>query len=238
MPLTIGVLAGMGPRSTAPFIDMLVSTCQSLYGAKDDMDFPKMHIISLPTPFYPGRDLDDTKMILALQSGITDLVKAKVNFIVVPCNLAHRYFADIEAAGAGIPILHMADCAIAKIPDATKNVAIIGTAPTIEAGFYQERLIAAGLKVVSSAGLLEHTTELIILVKEKGFKDKAVTASWHSVLSEAAALGAQAGLVACTDISPLIYDGPKPFVMIDTADSLAEAAIRYFISIKEGYQVI
>ncbi|WP_413725918.1 aspartate/glutamate racemase family protein [Sodalis sp. RH16] len=180
----------------------------------------------------------DTKMILALQSGITDLVKAKVNFIVVPCNLAHRYFADIEAAGAGIPILHMADCAIAKIPDATKNVAIIGTAPTIEAGFYQERLIAAGLKVVSSAGLLEHTTELIILVKEKGFKDKAVTASWHSVLSEAAALGAQAVLVACTDISPLIYDGPKPFVMIDTADSLAEAAIRYFISLKEGYQVI
>ncbi len=237
MHLTIGVLAGMGPRSTAPFIDMLVSACQSLYGARDDMDFPKMHIISLPTPFYPGRDLDDAKMKLALQSGITDLVKAKVKLIVVPCNLAHRYFADMAAVGAGIPILHMADCAIAKIPAATTNVAIIGTVPTIEAGFYQERLIAAGKKVVSSAGLLAHTTELVTLVKEKGFKDKAVTARWYSLLSEAAALGAETGLIACTDISPLIHDGPKPFIMIDTADSLAEAAIRRFIFLKGGYSI-
>lgn len=51
MTVSIGVLAGMGPRSTAPFVDMLVTECHIGYGAKYDMDFPKMHIISLPTPF-------------------------------------------------------------------------------------------------------------------------------------------------------------------------------------------
>lgn len=38
MTVSIGVLAGMGPRSTAPFIDMLVTDCHVGYGAKYDMD--------------------------------------------------------------------------------------------------------------------------------------------------------------------------------------------------------
>jgi aspartate racemase len=78
----------MGPRSTAPFIDMLVNSSQVLYGAKYDMGFPTMHIISLPTPFYPGQVIDDRAMIQALQHGISDLVRAEVDLIAVPCNLA------------------------------------------------------------------------------------------------------------------------------------------------------
>lgn len=46
MGVSLGILAGMGPRSTAPFIDMLVTDCQVVCGAKYDMDFPEMHIIS------------------------------------------------------------------------------------------------------------------------------------------------------------------------------------------------
>lgn len=61
MSYAIGVLAGMGPRSTAPFIDMIISSCQKLYGAKYDIDFPLIHILSLPTPFYPGCEIDEEK---------------------------------------------------------------------------------------------------------------------------------------------------------------------------------
>jgi len=234
MSCSIGVLAGMGPRSTAPFIDMLVSACQSLYGAKDDMDFPKMHIISLPTPFYPGREIDDRKMALALQSGIQDLVKAEVDLIVVPCNLAHRYFAEMAAVSADIPILHIADCAVKNIPSAANNVAVIATEPTIRAGFYQQRLAAVGKTTISSSTLISHTTELIALVKEYGFDNGEVKASWRSLLSVAVALGAEAALIACTDISPLIGKGTEaePIIMVDTATGLAQTAIREFINIK------
>lgn len=89
MPASIGVLAGMGPRSTAPFVDMLIQACQDLYDARNDMDFPKMHIISLPTPFYPGIPVIDRDMANALKRGIAELVKVGVDLIVVPCNLAH-----------------------------------------------------------------------------------------------------------------------------------------------------
>jgi aspartate/glutamate racemase len=31
---TIGILAGMGPRSTGPFLDLVVTACQKMYGAR------------------------------------------------------------------------------------------------------------------------------------------------------------------------------------------------------------
>lgn len=48
----IGILAGMGPRSTAPFVDLVIDECQSQYGATFDIDFPRMLILSQPTPFF------------------------------------------------------------------------------------------------------------------------------------------------------------------------------------------
>ena len=86
MGVSLGILAGMGPRSTAPFIDMLVTDCQVVCGAKYDMDFPEMHIISLPTPFWPGKKINCSEMIAALQHGIAELVKEDVSLIAVPCN--------------------------------------------------------------------------------------------------------------------------------------------------------
>ncbi|OTA21339.1 aspartate racemase [Xenorhabdus beddingii] len=234
MPCSIGVLAGMGPRSTGPFVDMLVDASQSLYGAKYDMDFPKMHIISLPTPFYPGRTIDDTRMIQALRNGIADLVKAEVGLIAVPCNLAHRYYADMEDASAGIPILHIADCALKKItPDDTK-IAVIGTEPTINAGFYQSRIYKAGKEAILSTELRSRTTELITLIKEKGFENKEVVTAWDSILSCIEALRAQVLLLACTDISPLIKNRVNNALkIVDTASSLAEAAIHTSYKLKK-----
>ncbi|MDX7999999.1 aspartate racemase [Xenorhabdus sp. Reich] len=234
MPCSIGVLAGMGPRSTVPFVDMLVDASQALYGAKYDMDFPKMHILSLPTPFYPGQDIDDTQMVQALQSGIADLVRAEVDLIVVPCNLVHRYYSYMEQASAGIPVLHIADSALRKIPSDYTNVAVIGTEPTIDAGFYQERIRAAGKEPVSSTELRSRTTELITLIKAKGFGDKEVIMAWNSVLSCVEALKADVLLLACTDISPLIKSGgiDRPLNIVDAASSLAEEAIHAFYKVK------
>lgn len=40
----IGILAGVGPKSTGHFVTQVVDAFQSLTGAKDDIDFPPMMI--------------------------------------------------------------------------------------------------------------------------------------------------------------------------------------------------
>ncbi|ENE4240279.1 aspartate/glutamate racemase family protein [Salmonella enterica] len=228
MTISIGVLAGMGPRSTAPFIDMLVTDCQVCYGAKYDLDFPKMHIISLPTPFYPGRQIEDNAMIAALQQGITELVNARVSLITIPCNLAHCYFSEMKKASGGIPLLHIADSALESLPADATRVAVLATEPTLEAGFYQSRIKASGREIIDSQKLRKMTTLLIGLVKAKGFHDPDVQAEWKTLVAEVETYQAEALLIACTDLSPLININPHSFVIVDTAASLSRATIMTF----------
>jgi aspartate racemase len=88
----IGILAGMGLRSTAPFVDMLVSERQRQYGAQHDIDFPPMMIYSLPTPFYLDRPLDHYAMQQIISAGLRHLAATGVAFIAMACNSAHIYY--------------------------------------------------------------------------------------------------------------------------------------------------
>ena len=93
---TIGILAGMGPRSTAPFIDLVISECQKQYGASYDEDFPHMLIYSLPTPFYVDKPIDHKKMKETLCNGLRKLENCGVDFIAMPSNSPHAYFDDLK----------------------------------------------------------------------------------------------------------------------------------------------
>lgn len=62
----IGILAGMGPKSTGPFVDKVVDECQKIYGAINDIDFPHFMIYSCPTPFYIDRPLNHNDMEMAI----------------------------------------------------------------------------------------------------------------------------------------------------------------------------
>ena len=65
----IGVLAGMGPFSTGPFLGRVLEECQRQYGSQDDDSFPPMVIASWPTPFQPEQATDARQMVTALTAG-------------------------------------------------------------------------------------------------------------------------------------------------------------------------
>lgn len=113
----IGILAGMGPKSTGPFVDTVVEQCQKIYGAKYDMDFPHMMIYSCPTPFYMDRPINHKDMKQAIVHGAQKLESTGVDFIAMPCNTAHLYFNQLQNS-ISVPILNMVDETIKEIPDA------------------------------------------------------------------------------------------------------------------------
>lgn len=108
MPTMIGILAGMGPQSTAPFINLVIDQCQKQYGAKYDIDFPPMTIYSLPTPFYLDRPIDDARMRRTLTAGLRHLESTGVDFIALPGNTVHKYYPEI-ATQIEAPLLNMID---------------------------------------------------------------------------------------------------------------------------------
>ena len=70
-------------------------------GSKTGSEFPKIHIIWLPTPFWPGRKSDDKATLPALKQNIARLVTAKMSLIAISgkngCAAAQGAGADKNA---------------------------------------------------------------------------------------------------------------------------------------------
>ena len=143
----IGILAGMGPKSTGPFVDTVVAECQTIYGAKHDMDFPHMMIYSCPTPFYMDRPIDHAAMKKAIIEGAQKLESTGVDFIAMPCNTAHLYFEELQHS-ITIPILNIVDETLKAIPENTKRVALLATEATVQAGIYQDGIAKRDIEYI------------------------------------------------------------------------------------------
>lgn len=141
-PRTIGILAGMGPRSTAPFIDMVVTECQKQYGAHNVEDFPRMFIYTLPAPFFIDRPIDHERACSAVKAGLKPLEGTGVDFITMPCNTAHVYYEQL-VAGVRVPLLNMVTEACNTLQP-FRRIAICATETTVNAGLYQRGIRAAG----------------------------------------------------------------------------------------------
>lgn len=227
-PIKIGILAGMGPRSTAPFLESVLDECQRQYGAMYDIDYPHMQIYSLPTPFYPNKPLNDVGMTAALKVGIDGLCMAQVDFIVVPCNTAHLYF-DVMQAQSKVPVLNMIELTLAKLSLHQGGVAVLSTRQTFELGLYTKPLMAAGFEVCVDEAIQSLVDDLLLLRKTQGITAETM-AVWQDVRTCFDDAGVTQVLVACTDLG-FITSHASEFEVHDAGAILAAETVRHYLRI-------
>ncbi len=216
----IGILAGMGPKSTGPFIDQVVGSFQRITGARDDIDFPPMMIYSLPTPFYLDRPIDHALMEKTICEGLQKLEACGASFIAMPCNTAHLYFGALQRS-IRIPLLNIVEETLARIPKKGKQIALLATRPTVASEIYQTGLKNAGF-VCRMEPAWQQSLDLVLKsIKETAKPD---TQSWNRLLQSLNDAKVDAAILACTDLNVLLKDSPLPF--IDSAACLAEAVVR------------
>jgi aspartate racemase len=223
-PPLIGILAGMGPRSTAPFVDLVIDECQRQYGARDDEDFPPMMIYALPAPFYLDRPIDHDALRAAIRAGLRRLANTGVAFVAMPCNTAHIHYDDL-AASIDIPLLNMVDEALRAVPAGVSCVALLATRPTVEAGIYQAALERAGLELAPSADRQRQVDQLLATIKSSPDR-RAAEGMWRELLAELAAEGVDTALLACTDLNAVSAASPPGVALLDATQCLAAATVR------------
>lgn len=221
----IGILAGMGPKSTAPFVDKVVQLCQRKYAAKNDIDFPPMMIYSCPTPFYTDRPLDHAALEDAIIMGARKLASTGVNFIAIPCNTAHRYYESIRKS-VDIPVLNIVDETIKHLPNCKGRVALLSTTATLESGIYQAGLAVLECEFVWQESWQHLINQVIMQIKEPYGLDQA-HASWQKLLRE---IGTQADslILGCTDLDIVADQHPATLPIIDAGLCLAHAVVDHY----------
>jgi aspartate racemase len=223
-PTLIGILAGMGPRSTAPFVDLVIDECQRQYGARDDEEFPPMMIYALPAPFYLDRPIDHDALRAAICAGLRKLASTGVAFVAMPCNTAHIYYDDL-AACVDVLLLNMVDEAQRAVPAGGRRVALLATRPTVEAGIYQAALARAGLELAPPADRQGQIDRLLAAIKSSPDRREA-EGMWRALLAELVADGIDMALLACTDLNVVSAASPPGITVLDATQCLAAATVR------------
>lgn len=217
----VGVLGGMGPEATVDFMAKVI--------ARTPIEKEQDHLRLLvdQNPGVPSRQQallggggDPGAVLAAMAAG---LEAAGADFLVMPCNTAHAYAAEIRAA-VGIPLVSIIDVVVDACRD-FRTVALLSTKGCLESNLYQRAFAAKEIGVVlPDADEADEIMRLVDLVK-KGDRGTAVSAAMRAVAVAMVERGAGAVVLACTEI-PLVLDGSmleQP--VIASTDVLAEATV-------------
>jgi aspartate racemase len=222
MTRLIGILAGMGPRSTGPFIDLVVDECQRQYGARNDIDFPPMMIYSLPTPFYLDRPIDHAQMKRALAAGLRHLESTGVDFIAMPCNTAHIYYPDLSAL-IDVPLLNMIDITLQSRPPEVQRLALLATRPTVAGGLYQAGAVQFGIELVVEEEWQTMVDRVLSAIDDG--RIEIARSHWNDLASRLRAAGLGAAVVACTDLNVVSSGNSSDLLLLDSSACLARATV-------------
>lgn len=234
IPGLIGVLGGMGPLATVDFMQKVLLATPST----SDQDHIPMVVSSIPqipdrTAAFRGHGQSPLKAMVA--SG-QRLARAGAGLIVVPCNTAHLWFAELQNA-MGLPMLHLVDAALedaVMVAGEGVTVGLLCTDATLASGLYVNRTqhlaSASGVQwaLPTANEMLEYVMPGIEAVKS-GELDKGRT---HLVMAAQALVrrGAQVLVLGCTEI-PLVLDtNNSPAPVVDATASLARRTVAWSLS--------
>ncbi|MFA6460900.1 MAG: amino acid racemase [Candidatus Woesearchaeota archaeon] len=224
---TIGILAGMGPKSTAPFIDLVVNQCQKQYGAKYDEDFPHLIIYSLPTPFFIDKPIDHEKMKKVVLEGLKRLESFDVDFIAIPCNTVHTYF-DYFKKSIKTLLLNIVEETLKNLDQKKHKIAVLATVPTVESKVYQKGIDKSGSKYISKPEWQTSVNDIIKSVKAGEIKKANLL--WKKLLQLITKESVDTIIIGCTDLN--VLDKPRNITFIDSTDSLAKAVVKKYLTLR------
>lgn len=219
----IGVLGGMGPLATLDFFGKVLAATP----AKGDADHVPMLIQTDPRiPARPAAILSGGLSPLPeLLAGRDCLVAAGATALVMPCNTAHYWYADL-LDGCPVPFLSIVDASLNELSllaDAGSTIGIIATRATLAAKIFDPALTRLGYKVLLSE---DTVTDTLILPGIELVKLGDTLRGGHLIELAVQALldqGARAVILACTE-TPLALDAVKSPLRIQCVDSTAALA--------------
>lgn len=223
----LGILAGMGPRSTTPFLEQVLDECQEQYNAKLDEDFPQIIIYSLPTPFYLDRPIDHHLMQETIIEGLKKLEMNKVDYIAMPCNSAHIYIHDLINS-INTPLLNIVEETCKQLPSISQKITLLATRTTFDSDIYQKEIINQGHQFIFEETWQEEVDQIIKGIKAHK-EDPENLIRWKGLLQK---LDQKVDfiVIACTDLNAVVNKEGVNHKLLDSSKCLAHSLIKKYLS--------
>ena len=222
-----GVLGGMGPEATVDFMSRFLR----MTPAATDQDHLRLLIDHNPQvpnrhAAIAGKDSTVGPLLARMAEG---LERAGADFLVMTCNTAHAFQADIEQA-VTIPFLSMIDMALEDLNDqhpAVKKVGVMGADGCLDAQLYQTALEASGRSsILWNPDERQQFMNAVYLIKS-GVLDQSVRDSLLELGGNLQRRGAEILIAGCTEIPLVIEPGDFAIPLLSSTDILVRHTMDY-----------
>ena len=222
---TIGLIGGLSWESSAHYYRLINEGVKARLGG-----LHSARVLMLSLDFAPiaalqasgDWDVLDTQMADAAKS----LTAGGAEMLLICANTMHLCAEAVEAA-TDVPLLHIADPAIAAIRAAGyRRVGLLGTAFTMEKPFYTGRMAAAGIAAIIPGDADRATVHRIIYdeLVQGVIRDES-RAEYRRIIAALIADGAEAIVLGCTEIMLLVDARDSAVPLFDTLALHVEAAV-------------
>jgi aspartate racemase len=221
----IGVL-GLAPVATADFYTKLTA----LTPARKDWEHVRVIIHSNPKIPSRGRHLElgETDPSPYILRGILELAEQGACIVAIPCNTAHIFYEGY-AAYAPVPVPNIIDVTVAALQERVgrlppRNTLVLCSRQTYVHGLYHSRLNPLKGSVIEIANNLSAISNIIESVKQGRPLDESRQMLRNLIHHYPQA---QAIILGCTELSPLISQDEIRIPLVDSNSAMAAHCLRF-----------
>ena len=223
---TIGLLGGMSWESTVTYYQLINDAVKKELGG---LHSAKIVLYSVEfaeiEEMQAAGNWDEAACVLA--EAAQALERAGADFILICTNTMHKVAPQVRAA-VSVPLLHIAEAtAKALLEQGIKKVGLLGTKYTMTQEFYRDKLVEAGLDVLTPCEVdMDIVHDVIYNELCLGEVREESKAEYMRIIRDLAARGAQGVILGCTEIGLLIGQEDSDLPVFDTTKIHALQAVR------------
>ena len=226
---TIGILGGMGAEATVDLYMGIWKYYQNNFGAKYDIDFPPMIIYSIPIPDVVESLENEQVTLEMLQNTAKNLENNGCDFIVIACNTVQFLLENIRQA-VNIPIIGIAEVNAKHLKTkGIKKVGILATEVAIEKQVYDGAMTNIGISLIKPTAEDQEIVTEVIMTQLAGKTTRSETNKLANIAEHLKFQGAEAILLACTDLPLVINQKDTDVPLINCTETYVNEAAKLSI---------
>lgn len=220
--LTVGVLGGLGPAATVDFMSRILE----LTPAGHDQDH--LRLLVDQNPRVPSRQRalleGGESPAPALAEMARGLEAQGADFLVMPCNTAHAWEAEIVAA-VGVPFVGIVSATVAAVPEGIRRIGVLETPALAKSKLYPRALAGRGLTPVGLGDAGCNALMQLAYAVKRGERGDTLCAAMIKLVQTLVDDGAEAIVAACTEVPLMLAAADVAVPLISSTDALARRTV-------------